>query len=94
MSDKIIEYNVNFHLGYNDGSREAVVKFLNDEQIKHNGQIINILADKITNEEYILKSITFKSVNQIKKIYVITGTLRRNIPLVFIVDFWYACFDK
>lgn len=93
--EKIVEYHeLPFHLGYNDGSREAVIKFLNDEQIKHNGQITQIIASKKADEEYSLKSMTFKQVDEIKKIYALTGTIRKNIALLFIVDFWYACITK
>lgn len=93
--DKVIEYNnYSFHLGYNDGSRESIVKFLNDEQTKHNGQIIQITASKVSNEEYLLHNIVFKSVDEIKNINLITGIVRKNISAVFIVDCWYACFSK
>ena len=48
---KTIEYKDHkFHLGFNDGSRESLMKFLNDEQILHNGQIVSISTSKISDE--------------------------------------------
>ena len=87
---KIIEYKNNFHLGYNDTSREQFIKFLNDEQDINAAQIVKINAHTIGKEQYMLDSIEFETTDMIKKIYGITGTYRSNVKIIKIVDGWFA----
>jgi hypothetical protein len=92
---KTIEYKDHkFHLGYNDGSIETLMKFLNDEQILHNGQISSISTSKVSDEEYILHSITFAQVNTIKKIVGLSSTLRKGFTLIHITQQWYAYIES
>ncbi len=92
---KTIEYkDYKFHLGYNDGSRELFIKFLNDQQIFHNGQIKSIETTDLGNEEYLLNNIVYIQIQPIKKVYSLTGTFRKHINMIKITNQWYACIEN
>jgi hypothetical protein len=94
MNSRVIEYKKQFNLGYNDTSRETFIKFLNDEQTINGGQIININASLVNGELYILNSMEFVPSDNAKKIYGITGTIRKNVKMLKIASNWYACVEN